>query len=125
MTDKNESISEEFTSVKKEVESYIQNKIDLTKLHLAEDLSRFVSGFAVKIVLFYIGFFVLMFVSIAGAFAIGSYTDSNELGFVIVAGVYFLLGLISLMLRRSMIQKPIIKAFIHLFFPNYSHYDKK
>ena len=123
--DKNESISEEFTSIKKEVESYVQNKIDLTKLHLAEDLSRFVSGFAIKIVLFYIGFFVLMFISIAGAFAIGSYTNSNELGFIIIAGVYFVIGLVFYMLKGKMIQTPIIKAFIHLFFPNYNNYDKE
>jgi len=123
--DKKEGITEEFTSIKKEIESYMQNKIDLTKLHMAEDLSRFVSRFAVRVVLFYIGFFVLMFISIAGAYAIGDYTNSNETGFIAIAGIYLLIGIIFYLLKGILIQTPIIKTFIHLFFPNYTNYDKE
>lgn len=123
--DNKESISEEFSSIKSEIETYVKNKIDLTKLHLAEDLSRFVSGFIIKVVLFYIGFFVLMLISMAGAFAIGTYSNSNELGFMIIASFYFILGIIFLLVRKRLIQTPIIKAFIHLFFPNYNNYDKE
>lgn len=123
--DKKDGITEEFSSIKKEIESYIQNRIDLTKLHLAEDLSRFVSGFIVKTILFYIVFFVLLFISIAGAFAIGTYTNSNEIGFIVIAGIYLFIAIIFYLLKGRLIQTPIIKSFIHLFFPNYSNYDKK
>jgi len=119
-----ESIKDEINEIKNELESYVQNKMDLTKLHVAEDLSRFSSNIAVRLVMFYIGFFVLLFVSMAAAFAIGNYTQSTELGFIIVGGVYFVIGLIFFFFRGILIQRPIIKSFIHLFFPNYSHYDK-
>ncbi|MCW3807236.1 phage holin family protein [Plebeiibacterium marinum] len=123
--DKRETISEEISDIKKEINTYINSKIDLTKLQAAEDLSRFVSGIAVKLVLFYIGLFVLLFVSMAGAFAIGSYTQSNEIGFIAVAGIYFLIAIIFYLLKGKLIQTPVIKSFIQLFFPNFSKYDKE
>ncbi|MGQ1783841.1 MULTISPECIES: phage holin family protein [unclassified Saccharicrinis] len=122
---KKESLSEEVTEVKKEIESYVQNRIDLTKLHVAEDLSRLTSGLAVRLVLYYIAFFVLLFLSMAAAYAIGNYTNSTETGFIIVAGAYLFAGLVFYLFKGMLISKPIIKAFIHLFFPNYSNYDKE
>ena len=120
---KKEGITNEFSEVKNEVESYVQNKIDLTKLHIAEDLSRFTSGVAVRLILYYIAFFVLLFLSMAGAYYIGRLLNSTELGFVTVAGFYFLAGIIFLLFRGKLVQAPIIKAFIHLFFPNYNQYE--
>ena len=122
---KKESISDEISEVKKEIESYVQNRIDLTKLHVAEDLSRLTSGLAVRLVLFYIAFFVLLFLSMAAAYAIGNYLNSTELGFIVVAGSHLIIGLIFYLFKGMLIQKPIIKSFIHLFFPNYSNYDKE
>ncbi|GAF04321.1 phage holin family protein [Saccharicrinis fermentans] len=120
-----ESLSDDLTEIKKEIESYVQNRIDLTKLHVAEDLSRFTAGVAVRLVLFYIAFFILLFLSIAAAYAFGRYTNSTELGFIIVAGAYLVAGIIFYLLRGILINKPIIQSFIHLFFPNYSNYDKE
>ncbi len=118
---KKDGIFDEVFDVKKEIESYVQNRIDLTKLHITEDLSKFTSTVAVRLILFYIGFFVLLFLSIAGAYAIGRYINSDELGFIIIAGFYFLVGLIFLLFRGILIHKPIIKSFIHLFFPKYNY----
>ncbi len=123
--DRKETISEEIADVKNEINNYIQSRIDLTKLQAAEDLSRFVSGIAIKLVLFYIAMFVLLFVSMAGAFAIGTYLESNELGFLAVAGVYFLFAIIFYLFKGKLVQTPIIKTFIQMFFQNFSKYDKE
>ncbi len=123
--DRKETISEEISDIKKEINTYFQSKLDLTKLQAAEDISRFVSGIAVKLVLFYIAMFVLIFVSMAAAFAIGTYTKSNELGFLIVAGVYVLLAIIFYLFKSYLIHTPVIKAFIQIFFQNFSKYDKE
>ena len=120
---KKESITGEISEVKQEIEAYIQNRIDLTKLHIAEDLSRFTSSVAMRLVLFYIAFFVLLFLSMAAAYYIGRILNSTELGFVIVAGFYFFVGIIFILFRKILIHTPIIRTFIHLFFPNYNQYD--
>ena len=121
---KKEGLSAEISDIKQEVESYIQNRIDLTKLHIAEDLSRFISSIAVRLILFYIAFFVLLFLSMAGAYYLGRLLNNTELGFVIIASFYFLVGLIFILLKGKLIQSPIIKSLIHLFFPNYNQYEK-
>ncbi len=123
--DRKETLSEELSDIKNEINHYIQSKIDLTKLQAAEDLSRFVSKIAIKLVLFYIAMFVLLFASMAGAFAIGSYTQSNELGFLIIAGIYFLLAFVFYLFRGKLVQTPIIKTFVQMFFQNFSKYDKE
>lgn len=122
--EKRESLSEDLSEVKNEINDYVQNRIDLTKLQLAEDLSRFISRVAIKLVLFYIGLFVLIFISMAAAYAIGTYLNSTELGFMIVSGIYFIIGIIFYLFKGLLIQTPVIKTFVQLFFPNYSRYDK-
>lgn len=120
-----EKISGEFADIKQEVESYVQNRIDLTKLHVAEDLSKLTSGLAVRLLLFYIAFFVLLFLSMAGAYAIGSYTGNIVIGFISIAGFYVLVGVVLFLLKGILISRPIIKSFIHLFFPNYQNYEQE
>lgn len=120
-----EKISGEFADIKQEVESYVQNRIDLTKLHVAEDLSKLTSGLAVRLLLFYIAFFVLLFLSMAGAYAIGSYAGNIVIGFIVMAGFYALVGIVFFLLKGILINRPIIKSFIHLFFPNYQNYEQE
>ena len=54
--------------VKNEFEDYVDKRISLLKLHLVEELSRFTAGFAVKLGILYLLFFVFMFLSLAAAF---------------------------------------------------------
>ncbi len=121
---KHETISDEMNDIKEEVSSYLQSKIDLTKLQLAEDLSRIMSSIAVKLGLLYIGIFIQFFISMAAAYAIGSYLESMESGFILVAIFYFLVGIIFYLFKSKIIQTPIIKKFIHLFFQNFNSYDQ-
>ncbi|WP_430811769.1 MULTISPECIES: phage holin family protein [unclassified Carboxylicivirga] len=119
-----ENISEELNEAKEEFEEYINARLDLAKLHTAENLSRFFAGMLVKMGLFYLFFFVLLFSSLAISFWINDYLDSQGLGFIIVAGFYLLLALIFYALRRSLIHRPIIQSFIQLFFPKFTDYDE-
>lgn len=123
--DKKETIFENINEVQEEVRSYIHNSIELTKLHVAQEVSKILSGVVIKTVLFYILFFVLMFTSIAGAFALGAYIDSNVYGFLIIGGVYLLLAIVVLFFKRVIFEAPIIKTIVNLFFPNFEKYDKQ
>jgi hypothetical protein len=122
---KKDSIYDEISDIKNEISSYVQNKIDLSKLHLAEELSRFVSNMAIKIILLNFLLFVLFFLSVALGIFIGKRVDSYELGFIFVSGGYVLIGLFIYVFKQPLIQTPIIKAFIQLFFPNFNKYDKE
>ena len=50
----NGSIKEEFKETKEDVEDYVNARIDLIKLNVAENLSKVVSGFIIKMIIFFI-----------------------------------------------------------------------
>lgn len=105
--------------VKNEFEDYVDKRISLLKLHLVEELSRFTAGFAVKLGILYLLFFVFMFLSLAAAFFLGDLLGSNGLGFTLVAGFYLLMAVIFWLSRRIWVERPVIQAFIKIFFPKF------
>ncbi len=122
-----EIFTKEINETKSEVEDYINAKIDLIKLHTAENLSRFVSGMITKLVLLLIIALAGLFLSMAGAIWLDNYYNNTGLGFLIMSGVYILICLIFIALRKTFVIKPIIKSFVHLFFPihpNYHDFEK-
>jgi hypothetical protein len=114
-----EDLKERLTDVKVEFESYIDKRVDLVKLHLVEELSRFTARFTLKLGVLYLLFFVLMFASLAGAFFLGEILGSNGQGFMIIAGIYLFFAIVFFLLRRILIQKPVIQTFIKIFFPKF------
>ena len=119
-----ESISDEIKEAKDDFEEYVKAQIDLVKLHSAESISKLLSGMIIKMVLFYLFFFVLLFASFAVAIWLEKILDSKGLGFILVACFYLVIGVLFLAIRKKMIEKPIIQSVIQLFFPNYINYDE-
>ena len=59
---------------------------------------------------------VLLFVSIAGALAIGELLDSYALGFLIVGGLYLLITVIVYIIKDKIVEGPILEKFSEIFF---------
>jgi hypothetical protein len=59
---------------------------------------------------------VLLFCSIAGAFAIGSYLENNALGFLIVGGIYVVATGFLFLVKDKIIEGPILEKFSEIFF---------
>ena len=116
---------DEINDLKKDVLEYIEVKLDLVRLHTAENLSRIFSNVATIAVIGYLLFFIILFISIAAGYFIGSLLDSNELGFLCVAGFYTLLLILFLVFRKQIVERPVIKAIVRLFFPKFEDYEKK
>lgn len=119
------TITDEAGEISKEVESYVQNKINLTKLQIAEDISRLFSATATIVVLSYFGFFAILMLSLAAGHFLSSLLGSTELGFLIIGSLYIILALIFVAFRKKVVQKPIIKAITSMFFPKQNDYDEK
>jgi hypothetical protein len=115
---------EELSSLTKDIKEYLKVQFDLIRLHTAENISRIFTRAANLAVISYLIFFILMFGSLSAAFFLSSLLDSDELGFLCIAGFYFLLLLIFLVLRRSLIDKPIIKCVIKIIFPENNNEKK-
>lgn len=59
---------------------------------------------------------VLLFVSVAGAIAIGKLLDSYVFGFLIVAGIYLILALLLFLVKDKIVEGPILEKFSEIFF---------
>jgi hypothetical protein len=116
---------DEINDIKKDVVDYIEVKLDLIRLHMAENLSRIFSNVAIIAVAGYLLFLIVIFLSFAAGFFIGSKLNSNELGFLCVAGFYLLLLFLFLAYRKHIVERPVIKAVVRLLFPKFEDDEKK
>jgi hypothetical protein len=59
---------------------------------------------------------VLLFVSVAGAFALGNVLESYPLGFLCIAGVYLVLALLLFLVKDKIVEGTILEKFSEIFF---------
>lgn len=59
---------------------------------------------------------ILLFLSFAGAIAIGNALGSHVFGFLIVAGIYFVLFVLFLFIKPKIIEGSILRKFSEIFF---------
>ena len=116
---------EDLDKLKRDILEYIEVKLDLIRLHTAENLSKIFSNVAVIAIAGYLVFLAVMFISFAAAFFLGSLMKSNEAGFLCVGGFYLLLLTLFLFLRKQIIERPVIKAVIRLLFPKFEDDEKQ
>jgi len=105
-----------FSELKDAAKGYVKDRILLVKLQSAEKLSKIATGVVVGVLLAFLGMFFLIFISIAAGFYFASLTESFALGFAIVAGIYLVLMLLILLIKKSVIGKAITKATLKGFF---------
>jgi len=104
---------EELTDNAKE---YVNNKIELTKLHLAEKSSSVLSNLMAGIIVTIVFMLFIVFASVALSIILGSCLGKIWLGFLIVSGVYLLLGLIIWFGREKIIRLPIMNTILQQLF---------
>ena len=116
---------DDINDLRKDILEYVEVKLDLIRLHTAENLSRIFSNIATMAFIGYLLFFIILFISFAAGFYFGSLLESNELGFLCIAGFYSLLLLLFLVFRKQIVERPVIKAIVRLFFPKFEEDEKK
>lgn len=112
----NEEVKNNIQSMKSEAKAFLDTNIDYYSL-LGFKVASKATGFLLKV--FAISLFAalaLVFISFAGAFAIGKALDSNTLGFLIVGSFYIILTIAMYSLRKVIIDIPILKKFSDIFF---------
>jgi hypothetical protein len=112
-------------NIRKDVLKYIEVNFNLIRLHIVENLSKIFSNIATVAIAGYLLFLIIVFLSFSAGFFLGSVLKSNELGFLCIAGFYCLLLVLFLFLRKQIIERPVIKTFIRLFFPKFENDEKK
>lgn len=96
------------------VKEYITTRVELAKLRFAEKTSLTIGNLIASIVVAVLFLFVLLFGSIAGAWALSDWLGKNYAGFLIVAGLYLLVAIIVWFARHSLIRFPVMNAIIKM-----------
>jgi putative superfamily III holin-X len=97
---------------------YVNLKIERIKISIAETSSAIIANLVAGIIVAVFLFFFLLFVSLAGAYALSAWIGKPWAGFLIVAGFYLLLGVVVWMARERIIRVPVMNAIIRQFFKN-------
>jgi hypothetical protein len=98
------------------VKDYVNTRIESAKLNIAEKSSAVIANLVAGLIV--VSFFMLFFLfgSIALAFGLGEWIGKTWSGFLIVAGLYLLIGLVVWTARVKIIQLPIMNALIKQLF---------
>src|SRR5690349_12396521 len=99
-----------------DVKKYVDNRVSAAKLATAEKASAIGSKIITTIIVIVIFVCVLIFASIALGYALSKWTGEYYWGFLLVAGIYLLFGLILLAASNKMIRLPLLNALLNQLF---------
>jgi ABC-type polysaccharide/polyol phosphate export permease len=105
------------------VEEYFQTRQELVKLVAAEKSSSVLSSVVSNLVVLAIFFLVMVFASIALAYAISQYTGQAFAGFLAVAVLYLVMGIVLYAKQDQWLKTPMANAIIKNFFKH--EHDEK
>jgi uncharacterized membrane protein YqjE len=98
------------------VKEYLDTRVDAVKLGVAEKTSAIIANILAGIAVALVFFFFTVMVSVALAYVIGDWMGKTWAGFLAVAVLYLLLGIIVWVARVKLIRLPIMNALIKQMF---------
>jgi cytochrome c biogenesis protein CcdA len=111
-----EELKEHTEDIQKQAQSYIENSVAYYKLW-GFKVAMKSTTMMLKFVLIAMSLMmVLLFCSVAGAFAIGEALDSYALGFLIVGGIYLVFTGLLFLIKDKIVEGPILEKFSEIFF---------
>lgn len=112
-------MSEEFKKIETladQLKDYVNTRLSQAKLSIAEKVSKVVSVVIVWLMSALVFFLFLVLISVAAAIAMGQWLGSLWLGFVIVAVLVLLFGLLLWLARDRLVRIPIMNTLIQALF---------
>ncbi|MBK8698188.1 MAG: phage holin family protein [Saprospiraceae bacterium] len=112
-------MSEEFNKVESMIEqlkAYANTRVSQVKLSMAEKVSKLAAEMIAMLMAALVFFLFLVILSIAAAIFIGQWLENMWLGFVIVAGVILVVGLILWLSKDRLLRIPIMNKLIEALF---------
>lgn len=98
------------------VKEYVNNRIASVKLSIAEKTSAVLSNIIAMIIVLTVFVFFIVFAGIALAFVFAKLTGEYYWGFLIVAGIYLLIGILVWTLKERLIRLPIMNGILQQLF---------
>lgn len=98
------------------VKDYVNTRIESVKLSVAEKSSVVIANLLAGMIVAVVFFFFMIFAGTALAFGLGEWLGKTWAGFLIVACLYLLTGILVWTAREKIIRLPILNAMIKQLF---------
>ena len=105
-----------FQETKLKLNQYINKRILLMRLQVADKVSRIASAVITAIILIIIGLFILIFASLTAGYWLTELTGSAIMGFGIVALFYLVVFLFVMFFLRKIVRNFFVDKFIKLIY---------
>jgi len=105
------------------VKDYVNTRIESAKLSVAEKSSAIIANLIAGFIVAGVFIFFVVFGSTALAFALGDWIGKTWAGFLIVAILYLIIGIIVWFARIKLIQLPLMNIFIKQLFSDTDEED--
>jgi hypothetical protein len=92
--------------------NYINVRIDEAKLSIADKASALIANFVAALFIILAASLCVIFLGIALSFYLNSILESSWLGFLIVAGVYFIKIFLIVLFKEKLIRIPVMNAIL-------------
>lgn len=100
------------------VKQYVNTRVGSLKLNAAEKSSAVIANAIAGIVVVVVFLFFIGLASVALSIVLGEWIGKTWAGFLIVAGLYLLIGLVVWAGRGRLIRRPVMNALIRQLFNN-------
>ncbi len=111
-----EELREDIEHLQENAKEYINSSVKYYKLLGFKVMTRSITLMAKFILVAFCVAMLFLFGSFALAFCLGKWLDNYAFGFLIVAGIYLIIGLIVSLVKRSVLEGSILKKFSEIFF---------
>ena len=98
-----EELKTKAEDLKKNLKEYAETYYKLTILKVTDKATNVVSGLLAGVSVLFFGVFVLLFLSLALATWLGQLVNSEAAGYLIVAGIFILIIVILVMMRKRIV----------------------
>lgn len=107
------------------VKEYVNNHISSAKISVAEKTSGILANIIAVAIVLTVFLFFIIFSSVALAFAFAKLTGEYYWGFLILAGIYLLIGMFVWALKEKLLRMPIMNSILHQLFKDEEEADEK
>lgn len=120
-------MSDEFKKIEslvEQVKEYVNTRVAQFKFSIAQNISKTIADLVAMILAGLLFFTFFFFGSIAAAIAIGDWLGKLWLGFLIIAGIYGIAGIIIWKGKDHLLRIPILNSLIKQWFTNNDEDEK-
>ncbi len=111
-----DDIKDDVSQIQEDTKAYVETTVEYFKLRGFKMVAKSATVLLKLLLVTITALMMLIFASIAGAVAIGEAIESPTLGFLIVAGIYFVLFVLFVMLKPRRIEKSVLRRFSDIIF---------